>query len=173
MWSALCVFSCDSPLVEEENGFGMDGHVFTACNSVIIICSMYGKRVCVCCIEYQRTGAIWRIQSVKHSLTPAHTHKHTYCSYICRTPCAFHTPMRSFIFHHQRLVNPNRCKRSNDSIHTAVSYRRPPRPVWDGSRGSVTIVLIYHTIKREWIWYHFELCLFVRLSISKCLFWFC
>lgn len=131
MWSALCVFSCDSPLVEEENGFGMDGHICTACNSVIVY-SMYGKRARACvrvreCFASSTRGPVqhdtsnpWNIRS--------RLHPHTHCSYICRTPCAFHTPVRSFIFHHQRLVDPNRCKRSNDSIHTALSSRRPPPP---------------------------------------------
>lgn len=131
MWSALCVFSCDSPLVEEENGFGMDGHICTACNSVIVY-SMYGKRTRAC--VRARESVLHRVPEDRCNMTHpiretfAHAYTHTYCSYICRTPCAFHTPARSFIFHHQRLVDPNRCKRSNDSIHTALSSRRPPPP---------------------------------------------
>lgn len=49
MWSALCVFSYDSPLVAEEYGFRMDRQICTLCNGVISIYSMDGdkKQVCV------------------------------------------------------------------------------------------------------------------------------
>lgn len=53
-WSALCVFSCDSPLVGLEYGLRMDRQTWTPHNSVIIILLMDENKMRVCAFIFQQ-----------------------------------------------------------------------------------------------------------------------
>lgn len=135
-----CVFPCDRPLVREEHGLVRNEQIWGCCKGVIIICCMRTRTSHVCLFIYLDVPS-WRIWCswTHEALARAHAHV---CSYICRLRCV----RASFIFQHQRLINPIGCQ--GRLIRSVLQWPT------DASRWAwhrcITTALIYLAICLNW-----------------------